>query len=164
MHLYEMTDQWKGLQLLIDEGELDPKILDDTLQGLTTDLVEKGQNVLLFMANLAGEITAFDTEIKRMNARKKTLKNHHEWLKEYLRSNMIECEITKIESPVFTATLRKAGKKVEITSEKDLPASYQTLVPASWTINLKQIGKDLKAGIDVPGAQLVDAKQGLVIK
>ena len=138
--------------------------LADTLEVLTGDLIAKGKDVLLFMANLAGDIAAFDTEIKRMTARKKTMQVNHDWLKEYLRTNMIECAITKIESPVFTAALRKAGKMVEITDEEALPVEYQTLIPASWNINKRQILKDLKAGIEIPGARLIDAKQGLTIK
>jgi len=163
-HLYQLTEQFTGLQLLIDDGDLDAETLADTLDGLNTDLREKAQNVLLFLANLDGDIKAFAAEIKRMTARKKTLQNNHDWLKEYLRSNMIETAITKIECPVFTATLRKAGKKVEIYDEKALPVEYQTLIPASWQINKVQITKDLKDGIDIPGARLIDAKQGLVIK
>jgi len=163
-HMYELTKQFKGLQELIEEGEMDAETLKDTLDGLNTDLKEKGQDVLHFLANLDGDIKAYDDEIKRMTARKKSLQNHYDWLKEYLRTNMIETGITKIKCPVFTATLRKPGKKVEIVDEKVLPVDYQTLVPASWQINLVQIGKALKAGVDVPGARLVDAKQGLVIK
>ncbi|MBU8921809.1 MAG: siphovirus Gp157 family protein [Bacteroidales bacterium] len=162
-HLYELTDQFKGLQSLIDSGEMSADDLADTIEGLSGDLVAKGCDVLLFMANLAGDIAAFEAEIKRMTARKKTLQNNHNWLKEYLRSNMIECDITKIESPVFTAALRKAGQMVEVYSEKDLPVSYQTMVPASWKINKAQILKDLKADIEIPGARLIDAKQGIVI-
>ena len=164
MHLYELTEQFKGLQSLMDSGEMSADELGDTIEGLSGDLLAKGKDVLLFMANLAGDIAAFDVEIKRMTARKKTLQANHNWLRFYLRDNMIECDITKIESPVFTATLRKAGVMVEITSENDLPVSYQTMVPASWKINKAQILKDLKAGIEIPGARLVDAKQGLTIK
>lgn len=163
-HMYELTEQFKGLQALIESGEMDAETLKDTMDGLGTDIQEKAQDVLHYLANLSGDIQAFDDEIKRMNARKKALQNHHNWLKDYLRTNMIECDIQKIECPVFTATLRKPTKMVEITSEKDLPTSYQELVPASFKILKKKIGDDLKAGIDVPGARLVDSKQALLIK
>ena len=163
-HMYELTQQMEGLQALIETGEMDAEMLQDTLDGLNTDLMDKGQDVLHFLANLAGDISAFDVEIKRMAARKKSLQNNHDWLKEYLRTNMIANGITKIECPVFTATLKKPGKKVDVFSENDLPTEYQTLVPASWNINRVQISKDLKAGIEIPGAKLVDAKQPLTIK
>lgn len=163
-HLYELTDQMKGLQKLIDSGDMSADDLGDTLEGLEGDIVAKGKDVLLFMANLAGDIAAFDSEIQRLTARKKTMQTNHNWLKNYLRENMIECNITKIQSSLFTATLRKPTKMVEITSEKDLPVEYQTMVPASWQINKRQILKDLKAGVDIPGATMVDSKQGITIK
>jgi len=164
MKLYELTEQMQGLQSLIDEGELDPVILEDTMEGLQTDLMVKGKDVLLFLANLDGDIKAFDDEIKRMTARKKTLVYSHAWLKDYLRINMIECGISKIESPIFTATLRKATKMVEITDESSLPVEYQQLVPATWKILKQAIAKDLKAGVEIPGATLIDGKQALLIK
>jgi len=163
-HLYLLTEQMQGLQALIDEGEMDAETLQDTLDGLTTDLQAKGEGVLYVLANLNGNIKAYTDEIKRMTARKKTLENHHNWLKEYLRTNMVDSGITKIECPLFTASLKKAAKMVEITSEKLLPTNYKTLVPASWTVNKAQILNDLKAGIEIPGAGLTDAKQGLTIK
>ncbi len=163
-HLYELTDQFKGLQTMIDNGDMSADDLADTLEGLTGDLVAKGKDVLLFMANLAGDIAAFDSEIQRMTARKKTMQNNHIFLTNYLRENMIQCNINKIESPLFTATLRKPSKMVEITSEKDLPVEYQTMVPASWQINKRQILQDLKAGVDIPGAKMVDSRQGITIK
>ena len=163
-HLYELTDQFKGLQTMIDNGDMSADDLADTLEGLTGDLVAKGKDVLLFMANLAGDIAAFDSEIQRMTARKKTMQNNHIFLTNYLRENMIQCNIKKIESPLFTATLRKPSKMVEITSEKDLPVEYQTMVPASWQINKRQILQDLKAGVDIPGAKMVDSRQGITIK
>lgn len=163
-HMYELSKQMQGLQSLIDEGEMDAETLQDTLDGLTTDLQVKGEGVMQYLANIDGDIAAYKAEIQRLSARKKTMENHHAWLKEYLRTNMIESGITKIECPVFTATIRKAGKMVNITNEKDLPTKYQTLVPASWTINKVQILNDLKDGIDIPGAELTDAKQAIVIK
>ena len=164
MKLYELTDQFKGLQALMEDGELDATTLQDTLDGLNTDLKAKGQDVLLFLANLDGDIKAFDDEIKRMTARKKTLVSHHNWLKEYLRSNMIETGITEISCPVFTAKTGKPGKMVEITNESELPMEYQELVPASFKILKKKILDDLKAGVDVPGARLIDSKIPLRIR
>lgn len=162
--LYILAEQMQGLQALIDEGEMDAETLHDTLDGLTTDLQAKGEGVLYVLANLNGNIKAYTDEIKRMTARKKTLENHHNWLKEYLRENMADSGITKIECPLFTATLRKASQMAEITDEKALPTKYKTLVPASWTVNKVQILNDLKAGVEIPGAELVEARQGLVIK
>ncbi len=163
-HLYELTEQMKGLQKLIDDGDMSSDDLADTIEGIEGDLQSKGKDVLLFMANLAGDIAAFDSEIKRMTARKKTMQKNHDWLKWYLRTNMAECGITKIESPVFTATLRKPTKIVEVLNEDEIPVEYQTMIPASWKINKVQILKDLKTGKEIPGVKLGEGKAGILIK
>lgn len=163
-HLYELTAQMKGLQAMMDEGALDEQTMQDTLEGLETDIREKGEGVLLFIANLDGDIKAYNDEIKRLTDRKRTLDRNREWLVNYLRSNMEELGITKIECPVFTATLRNPVPMVEVYDEKELPMEYQTMVPASFKINKKQILDDLKNKVEIPGARLVDSKRALVIR
>ena len=164
MHLYELTDQMRGLQDLIEEGEMDQVTLADTLEGLEGDIQSKGRGTLAVMANLGSDIAAFDHEIKRMQARKKTVENNFTWLKEYLRTNMLKSGITKIESDVFTASLGKPGKVVEILDESLVPAIMLKYTPATYTPIKADIARALKAGQDVPGCKLTDAKAPLRIK
>lgn len=164
MHLYELTDQMRGLQALIDEGTMDQETLDATLEGLEGDIQAKGKSTLAVLANLGAQADAYANEIKRMQARKKTIENHHAWLKEYLRTNMVKAGITKIESPVFTATLGKPGQKTEIVDKDLIPKIYQEVVPATIKIPIAPITKALKAGVDVPGCKLVDSQAPLRIR
>ena len=163
MHLYELSDQMQGLMALIEEGELDQDTLDDTLEGIHGLIGDKAQGILAVMANLGASASAYGAEIKRMQARKKTLDNHQSWLKEYLRSNMARCNITKIESDVFTATLGKPGKSVEIVHPEMVPEFYKETV-TEIKIAKAPIAKALKAGDDVPGCRLVDSQAPLTIK
>jgi hypothetical protein len=163
--LYELSDQMRGLQRLIDEGEVDAEVLQDTLEGLQGDLQAKGSSVLEFMANLATDVAAFSIEIKRLQARKKTIETQFDWMRNYLRDNMDASGITKIESPTFSATLRKATKMVELVDEEMIPAPWRTTETVQKvTIDKAMIKRDLTAGIDVPGAKLVEAKRGLLIR
>lgn len=164
MHLYELTDQMRGLTALIEQGDLDQDTIDDTLEGLGGLIKDKGRGVLLVMANLGAASSAFDGEIKRMQARKKTLDNNAAWLKEYLRTNMLKAGITEISSDVFTATLGKPGKKTEISDESLVPAIYLKHIPQSYQPIKAEITKALKAGTDVPGCKLVDSQAPLKIK
>ena len=164
MKLYELSEQMQGLQALIEEGEMDAQTLEDTLDGLSADLQEKGEGVMKYLANLSADIQAYADEIKRLTARKKVITNQHDSLKEYLRTNMIKAGITKIESPVFTASLRKPSKMAEVTNEQAIPTEYKTHVPESWKVDKAKILRELKTGADIPGAELVDAKQALTIK
>ncbi len=160
-HLYELTSQMRGLQSLLESGELSADELADTFEALEGDIQAKGAGALSVLANLQSEASAYDTEIKRMQARKKTILNHHEWLKSYLRDNMIATGITKIESPLFTATLRKPSKVVEVVDSELIPNEYRKL---TITVEKAVIKKALKRGIDIPGCRLIDGKTGIIIK
>ena len=164
LHLYELTDQMRGLQSLIESGEMSMDDLQDTLEGLEGDIIAKGQGTLSVMANLKHQVAAFKAEVARMQKRAKSLENNFNWLKDYLRDNMAACEISKIESPVFTATLGKPGKVVEVEDEDKIPELYKELVPAYWKVDKKAILRDLKAEIDVPGCKMVNSKAPLTIR
>lgn len=163
MHLYEMTTQMQGLMALIDEGEMDQETLADTLEGLEGIIQEKGAGMLYVLANLSAQAAAFDREIKRMQARKKTLVNNHEWLKEYLRTNMVACGITEISSDHFTAKVGTPGKVVDIENVDLIPEEYLKHTPETWAPIKAEIAKALKKDIEVPGCVLVDGKAPLRI-
>jgi hypothetical protein len=164
MHLYELTDQMRGLQHLIDQGELSLEVLHDTLEGLEGDIQAKGKGTLEFMANLQASALAYDTEIKRLQARKKTFDTHFEWLKNYLRDNMAACNITKIESPTFTATLGKPPQVCDIFNEDLIPDEFIEVVPEVKKYPKPPIMKALKAGQDVPGARIAEGKHKITIR
>ena len=44
-HLYELSAQMKGLQKLVDSGDMSADDLVDTIDGLTGDLMAKGGDV-----------------------------------------------------------------------------------------------------------------------
>jgi hypothetical protein len=91
------------------------------------------------------------------------LSNSQSWLKEYLKHNMIDTGISKIDCPLFKITLRKTTKIVEVDDETELDAKYKVIVPESYSVDKRLLLADLKIG-DVTGARLVDGKQGLLIK
>ena len=163
-HLYELSDQMKGLQEMIAGSDMDPEIFHDTMEGLTGDIIAKGASTLLVMANLGSDIDAYDREIKRMQARKKTIATNLEWLKNYLRDNMMASGIEKIESPVFTATLIKAKKVAQVDDIDKIRPMFFKRIPASRQLVKADLLAALKAGKKCPGATLVDGKRGLTIR
>ena len=164
MKLYELTEQYIGLSHLIDEGELDAEALQDTLDGLEGDLQAKAEGLLSYVANIGSDVSAIDTEIKRLQARKKVMTNRQDSLREYLRFNMVQGDIKKISCPLFTISLRKPVDVVEI--DGSIPTELLPKEYLNWSvsINKMKIKSDLKAGKDVPGARLVPGKPGLMIK
>lgn len=157
--LYVLTGQYKELQTM----DFDPVVIKDTLDGIKSEIQEKAKNISYINANMTARIGAIDLEIKRLQAMKKVEQNKQDALKDYLRTNMQECEIDKIECDLFTITLKKAGVKLNPYDVELTPSEYKTEVTTT-VINNKAILDDLKSGKEVPGYQLQDAQRGLMIK
>jgi hypothetical protein len=155
--LYELTDQYRGLMNL----DVEPDVLADTLEGISGEIQIKAENLLSVISNMGSDADAIDAEIKRLTARKKTISNRQEWLREYLRSNMETSGIDKITCPLFTITLRKATDVVFIEDVDLLPKRFQkiTITPDKTAIKAA-----LKLDIEVPGARMVEGKRGLMIR
>ena len=155
--LYEIVGQYKGLMLIADD--LPEDALADTLEAITDDLQTKGRNITQVIKNF--DTTGIDVEIKRLQAMKKTINNRKESLKSYLRMNMVAGDISKIEWPTGSVTLRKPLDVVNVTDVSLLP---KTLVKTTVSANKVAIKAALKAGDDVPGAELGKGLAGILIK
>ena len=155
--LYELTGQYRELANL----DLDPELLADTMEGISGEISIKAENLMGVISNMSSDADQIDLEVKRLQARKKTITNRQTWLREYLRSNMEMTGIDKITCPLFTITLRKAMQVVEVSDLDKVPEEYVKVVRSADKVKIKN---DLKSGITIPGCVLVDGQRGLMIK
>lgn len=158
--LYEMTSQMIGLKAMLDDPEIDFD-LTDTLDGLEGDIQDKAENLLAVVSNIGSDVDQIDSEIKRLQARKKTLTNSQDRLREYLRFNMDAAGIQKITCPLFSITLTKPRPVVQIDDETKIPDDY---IKVTRTPVKADILRELKAGKEIPGASLGESKPGLMIR
>jgi len=161
--LYKLTDQMQELSNVLADCENMEQAITDTMEGLELEFNQKAENILFLTRNLDSGITALDDEIKRLQARKKVISNKQDSLKEYLRSNMDKLDINKIECPLFSITLKKAGKIVIIDDINELPAGLK-VATTTITCNKNDVKKALIDGQKVDGAHLEDGKRALMIK
>ena len=159
MKLYEIVNDMKTLEDL----DLEPEQVADTMEGLQMALSDKAENIAALNESFTGNIESIDSQIKRLQAMKRTITTRQDQLKEYLRYNMIESGITKIDCPYFKISLRKSAKSVQVDNVDLLPDQYVT-VKIVTSPDKNAIAKALKSGAEVDGASLVDGKQSLIIK
>ena len=159
--LRELSADLRGINELANDPDIAPEMLADTIEGLEGMFEEKAIRVVHVVANNDSDIGEIDAEIKRLQARKKTMVNAKDRLKEYLRFNMEASGITKINSPLFNITLAKGRDSVRIDDESLLPDDYikMAIVPDKTLI-----GKAIKDGYDVPGASLSTGSSSIRIK
>lgn len=163
MKLYELTTEFAEFQRLIDSEEFDEKTIADTLESIQGEIMDKGRNVAAFFQNLDAESEALKAAESRIAARRKSIESRADWLREYLRTNMERCGISKIECPEFVVTLGKPRDVCEIVNESELPDLYVKTKTVT-TPDKALILKAMKDGYDVPGAKIGKGKSSLTIR
>lgn len=165
--LYELTEQYRSLEILGASEDLPAEVIRDTLDALEGDVKAKSVNVGLFIRNLESTAEAIEEAAKAMKERADRAKKRAESLKDYLLFNMQACGITKIESEYFTLNVRNNPASVVIDDANQIPHEYlkQALPPPPPppTIDKKKISDDLKEGVYIPGVHL-EQKQRLEIR
>ena len=163
MKLYEMTEEYRLALADLSDLDLPKDVVDDTLEGLAGEVQEKALAVGAFVLNVDADIQTLKDHKSKIDERIKALTNRNEGLKNYLRSNMEACGISKIESPMFNVSIRKPSKSVDILDKDLIPEEYIKTTITTTPIKA-DISKAIKAGEMIPGAQLIDGKAGIIIK
>ena len=161
--LYKISDDYKGLMALVDSGEATQEMISDSLEGVESMFEEKANAVVTIANGFDNSIDIVDAEIKRLTAMKQSLASQKGSLTEYLRHNMERTGINKIQCPLFTITLRKASQPCHINDESELPDEYVN-VKTTISPDKREILKALKAGAEIPGAEISTGKTSIIIK
>lgn len=161
--LYEVSNQFKELEVLAEHENLPAEALQDTFEGLQGQFEEKATALISVVQNMDADVEMLDKEIKRLQLRKKAVTNKQESMRTYLRENMVATGIKKIECPLFNITCSDSTEIVVIEDESSIPDEYVE-VSVVQKIDKAAIKKTLKAGGEVAGARLEKGKAKLTIR
>ncbi len=154
--LYELTGQF----LDIYNMELDEETKLDTLDSIDwqTDYENKVENYVKVIKNTEADIEARKNEIKRLTELNRADERKNERMKEVLKESMALTGHERVDTPLFKVSFRKS-QVVEV-EDLLLPEGYKI---ATYKPDKKRIKEDLKNGLDILGAKLVE-NQNLIIK
>lgn len=149
--LYELTGQFLDIYNL----ELDEETKLDTLDSIDwqTDYEEKVENYIKVIKNIESDVEARKAEIKRLTELNKADEKKKDHLKETLSTSMQLTGHERVDTPLFKVSFRKS-QAVEV-DETVLPESYKV---ATWKPDKKRLKEDLKNGLEIIGATLVERK------
>lgn len=149
--LYELTGQFLDIYNL----ELDEEIKADTLDSMdwNTDYENKVENYIKVIKNTEADIEARKNEIKRLTELNRADERKNERLKEALKDSMALTGHERVDTPLFKVSFRKS-QAVEV-DETVLPEAYKV---ATWKPDKKRLKEDLKNGLEIIGATLVERK------
>jgi hypothetical protein len=160
--LYELTGAYRTLADLADDPDMPAQALADSLEGLEGEIEIKAQALLQVVAEMEGDTSACDAEIKRLQHRRAVIQNRADSLRAYLLANMQSAGITKIGCPLFQITLVDGRPMVVIENDELIPEGYIKTTVTKAPIKA-DILKALKAGETVAGCVLGETKAFLRI-
>lgn len=166
MKLYQITEQYQNIADILANPEFhdNPDVIAalDAVQG---DFNDKAINTVKAIKRVEGDVEMIDAEIKRLQAMKKVRQNALDEVKSYLKRNMAQTGILKIECPLFKISYsERSNSAVELDEALFLANNLdQDLITVKITPNKTAIKKALEKGVNVMGAKLVDS-QVLMIK
>ena len=152
-HLYEISDDYKGLQKLLEEGDIEPEALADTMDAINIEFNLKAQQTAFIIGNISVPIDAINTRILKLQHRKKSIENKVLSMKSYLRNHMMRLDLKKITGDYCDITLCQGRESVVVKDVDDLPDDY-VRVKTTIEADKKAIKTALESGITILGAEL----------
>lgn len=159
-NIFEINEKYLEVLEMVNQ-DVDPQIIEDTLESIESELHEKVDNTIGLKRSVDGDVDVIDKEIKRLQDIKKQKQNLSDRLKQILQDMLDQRDLQKYRTPTNYIYKRKNAPSVYVTNESLLDKSY--FIQQEPKLNKKQIKKDIKAGIEVAGAELRDS-ESLVIK
>lgn len=149
--LYELTGQF----LDIYNMELDDETKADTLDSIdwNSDYENKVENYIKVIKNNEADIEARKNEIKRLTELNRSDERKNERMKEVLKDSMALTGHERVDTPLFKVSFRKS-EAVEV-DDLLLPEAYKV---ATYKPDKKRLKEDLKNGLEILGAELVERK------
>ncbi len=162
-NLYELTNDYLQILSMLEDPELDPQTLADTMEGIEGEFEIKAENYAKVMKNLEGDILAIKTEIDRLTSKKKALENNIKNMKSTLQTAMETTGKTKFKTELFSFNIQKNAPSVVIDEQyiENIPEEF--LKYKDPEIDKTAIKEALKNGAILRGAY-INRKDNIQIK
>lgn len=154
-NIYDLTGNYLQVQELIEQGELDPQMLQDTLEGIQGEIEEKADGYAKIIKNLTKDVDGLKAEEKRLADRRKAIENHIKGLKLNLESSMVAIDKKKFKTDMFSFGIQKNPAKLVIDDGVEVPKEFIKVVESTDTTALK---KAVKEGLELEGVSLVQTE------
>ena len=148
MTLYDMTEAAQVLYNMLESGDIDEQTFADTLEAIGAG--DKINSYCQILRQLQADADALKAERDRLELKRRIVENSITIMKATLLG-YVQSVGGRARTQLFTVTTRKTTRTV-IRNADSIPEQYRT--PQPDKISLTDIGRALKAGETVPGAEL----------
>lgn len=153
MNLYEINGSILQLAEMLESGEIDETVYNDTIESLGAEIAV--EDVVKAIRNKQAEAEAIKAEADKLTDKRRRAEAAAEGLKNILLTYLTATQQKKVNAGVF-AISRGASKSVEILNEAAIPEAYLIAQPPK--VDKKAILAKLKEGEAIEGAQLKESE------
>lgn len=166
MHLYELTEEYRNLELtLLESDDQNNEAIKAQFESISEQLNVKAENIAKIILNYDGELEATTKELSRLQQRKKTLENKIEYLKKYVLEQMQIAKLEEISGEILNLTVCKSPKSIIITDKDKVPLEFRIEIPATFEIDKKSVLKHFEnTGEILDGTKVITDNKYLKIK
>ncbi|UNB47637.1 siphovirus Gp157 family protein [Staphylococcus coagulans] len=152
-NLFDLNQNELAILEMLENEELSFDDVKDTLDAIQDEQKRKYDAMQKMILSLKGDINTLKERETALSKRRKSYENKIKSLQNYMLDSMKYKGETKFKTEEFTYFIRKSDS-TQIDDENAIPDKYK--VVQAPKINRTQIKKDIKAGVDVAGASLVE--------
>lgn len=155
--MYDLTEMYLNIWDLVNDDEMDLDSLETALQTVEDNITVKAENMAKLIKNIEGNIKALKGEEKRLQGKRRALENKIVNIKDYLEYQLKNMDLKKVQGDIFTVAIQKNPPTVKFTDEDLIPEKYKETI-VTTKIPKKAILDDIKEGIEVPGAEMIQGE------
>lgn len=162
-NIYELTQDYLIISEMMENPELDPEFLADTMEAVEGALEIKAENYAKVMKNLEGDVAALKAEETRLSEKRKAIENNIKNMKVALQSMMTITGKTKFKTDLFSFGIQKNAPSVVIDTDiNNLPTEF--LKFREPEVDKTKIKEALKNGEDLEGFAHLEQSESLRIR
>lgn len=157
--LYKLAEDLETAYQLLSEsvdeetGEINPEALD-LLNECKANFEDKIAGLAEFIKRLNVDCEAYKEEEARLCKCKNATEKKIDWLKGYIRDNMVKFGRNKLETTSCKVSLGTSSA-VNVFCEAKIPEEYKT-IKETVKIDKKAISQAIKNGVEIPGAEIIE--------
>lgn len=154
MTLYNITNRFIDL---FNKEDLTEEEMQEQGQELAKLLQNKSESIVAVDMQYKSNIEMIDNEIERLSKLRDKIKVKEEKFKDYVKYNMEQLNLDKIDTALGTLSIRNNPPKVDIYDENAISEEFY-IEKTTKSLSKTLIKEKLKKGEEVKGARLISEK------
>lgn len=155
--LYDLTDSFKELEKMLEDGEIDQAVFNDTAESIELDISEKLENMQKLKCSLDADIEGFKKEVERLSKIIKSKQSQIASIESYTINELKKIGKSSIDTSIGKVKITKGRKSVVVDIDKLSDFHWKQFVKAKTTYqpDKKAIKDSLDSGDIIDGASFV---------